>query len=279
MRVGIVRNDLGQGVYLADLSSRNQYPYASAVRGQARTLRKPVDSELLSVIKANPLPVAVTGLNTSTAVDTRLATGLSVRASRGATFTTIPVSATGALLKTDISAQLNSGFASAGLPLAASVVSPNELRIQSVAKGPGAYVEVNSQGSAGYSGSLAFVTGLAGGPVVAPAPSALLAALKTAVYTGAIFNVGTAAVQAAGVTVNTGANINFGLLGTGSAQFVSSVAELVAPKLLETGDVLLSFAKGDMADLRKPTYVLHGVTGAAMYATDDGGATAYTYPQ
>jgi len=278
MRVGIVRNDMGAGVYLADLSSRNQYPYASAAHGQARTLRKPVDSELLSVIKANPLPVAVTGLNTSTAVDTRLATGLSVRASKSAPFTTVPVSPTGALLKTDISAQLNSGFASAGLPLTASVVSPNELRIQSVAKGPGAYVEVNSQGSAGFSGSLAFVTGLVAGPAAAPAASALLAALKTAVYTGSQFNVGATAVTAAGVTVNTGANVNFGLLGSGSSIFVEKIAELVAPKLLETGDVLLSFAKGDMADIRKTTYVLHGVTGAAIYATQDDGSTPFTYP-
>lgn len=278
MRIGIVRSDMGAGVYVADISSRNQYPYASAVRGQARTVRKPVDSELLSVIKANPLPVAVTGLNTSTAVDTRLATGLSVRAVKGSAFTTIPVSPTGALLKTDISAQLNAGFATAGLPLTASVVSPNELRIQSVAKGPGAYVEVNSQGSAGYSGSLAFVTGLVAGPAAAPSTSALLAALKTALYTGAIFNVGATAVTAAGVTVNTGASSNFGLLGSGSSQFVDKVANLVAPKLYETGDVLLSFAKGDLADLRKTTYVLHGVTGAAIYATQDDGSTPFSYP-
>ncbi len=278
MRVGIVRSDMGAGVYVADISSRNQYPYASAAHGQSRTFRKPVDSELLSVIKANPLPVAVTGLNTSTAIDTRLATGLSIRASKSASFTTIPVSPTGAALKTDISAQLNSGFASAGLPLSASVVAPNELRIQSVNKGPGAYVEVNSQGSAGFSGSLAFVAGLVAGPAAAPAAGVLLAALKSAVYTGSIFNVGATAVTAAGVTVNTGASANFGLLGSGSSQFVEKVAELVAPKLFETGDVLLSFSKGNMADLRSPKYVLHGVTGAALYATQDDGGTPFSYP-
>ncbi len=279
MRVGIVRGDMGAGVYLADLSSRNQYPYASAVRGQARTLRKPVDSELLSVIKANPLPAATTGLNTSTAVDTHLATGLSVRVSKGATFTTVPVGGTGAALKTDISAQLNAGFASAGLPISAAVVGTNQIRLSSARKGDGAYIEVNSQGSAGYTGALSFVLGLAAGPVAVPPQATLMAALKSAVYSGSVFNVASGTIVNAGVNVNTGANINYALLGiTGASKFVDTVAELVAPKLLETGDVLLSFAKGDMADLRKPTYVLHGVTGAALYATDNVGATAYSYP-
>ncbi len=278
MRVGIVRTDMGHGVYIADISSRDQYPYASAVRGQSRTLHRPVDSELLSVVKANPLPVAVTGLNTSTAVDTRLATGLSVRVSRGATFTTVPVSGTGAALKTDISAQLNSGFASAGLPLSASVVGTNQLRISSTRKGQAAYVEVNNQGSAGYTGALNFVLGVAAGALVGPSEAALLAALKSAVYSGAVFNVSSGAITNAGVNVNTGANINYALLGSGAAQFVTRVADMVAPVFVETGDVLLSFAEGAMSELRDPNFFYKGVTGAALYATSTGGATAFAYP-
>ncbi len=279
MRIGIVRSDLGAGVYVADISSRNQYPYASAAHGQSRTLRKPVDSELLSVIRANPLPAATTGLNTSTAVDVHLATGLSIRASKGVTFTTVPISGTGAALKTDISAQLNAGFASAGLPILASVVGTNQIRLSSTRKGDGAYIEVNSQGSAGYTGALSFVLGVAAGPIAVPPQATLMAALKSAVYSGSVFNVGSGAIVNAGVHVNTGADINYSLLGlTGAAQFVNTVAELVAPKFVESGDVLLSFAKGNMADLRNPNYVLHGKTGAALYATDSVGATAYSYP-
>lgn len=279
MRIGIVRTDLGNGVYIADVSSRSQYPYASAVHGQSRTLRRPVDSDLLSVIKANPLPAATTGLNTSTAVDTRLATGLSVRTSKGATFTTVPIGGTGALLKTDISAQLNAGFASAGLQVSASVVGTNQIRLSSTRKGDGAYIEVSSQGSAGFSGSLAFAAGLAAGPVAVPPQATLMAALKSAVYSGSVFNVASGTLVNAGVNVNAGANINYALLGvTGAGQFVNTVAELVAPKFVESGDVLLSFAKGEVSKLLSPNYVLHGVTGPALFVTDSVGATAYGYP-
>jgi len=272
MRVGIVRTDLGNGVYIADIASRNQYPYASAVPGQARTLHKPVDNELLSVIKANPLPAAVTGLNTSTAVDVHLATGLNIRASKGATFTTIPIAGSTGALKTAISAQLNSGFASAGLPIQASVVGTNQIRLSSTGKGDGAYIET-------YSGALNTALGLAAGPVAVPPQATLMAALKGAIYSGSVFNVASGTIVGAGVTVNTGAAINYGLLGvTGASKFVDTVAELVAPKFVESGDVLLSFSRGNMSKLRSPNYVLHGVTGPALYATDNVGATAYSYP-
>jgi len=278
MRIGIVRSDLGQGVFIADIDSRNQYPYSSVVAGQSRTLRKPVDQELLSVIKANPLPVAITGQNVSTTVDTHLATGLSVRASKGATFTTVPVAGTGAALKTDIAAQLNSGFASAGLPLTASVAGTNQVRISTTRKGDGAYVEIGSQGSAGFTGALNFVLGISPVPAAAPSYNSLLAALKSSVYTGSIFNVASGAVTSAGVNVGTGANINFALLGTGAAPFVQKIADLVAPQFVEAGDVLLSFAKGEMSKFRSANYTIHGVTGAAIYATQDDGGTPFTYP-
>ncbi len=278
MRAGIVRSDLGKGVYVSDLDSRSQYPYASVVPGQARTLRRPTDDELLSLVKANPLPVAITGLNTSTAVDSRLATGLSIKASRGGTFSTIPVGGTGAALKTTIAAQLNSGFASAALPLSATVVGTNQLRINSTRTGEEAYVEIYSQGSAGYTGALNYVLGIAPGVFAAPTSKALLTALKSSVYTGQRFDVGSGALSAAGVTVNTGAAINYGLLGTGFVPFKEKVADLVAPKFVDGGDVQLSFAKGVMSELRSPNYVFHGVTGAALYATLDDGVTPYTYP-
>lgn len=278
MRAGIVRSDLGNGVALTDLDSRNQYPYASVVPGQSRTLRKPTDEEFLGLIKANPLPVAITGLNTATAVDSRLATGLSVKASRGATYSTIPVGGTAAALKTTIAAQLNSGFASAALPLTAVVVGSNQLRILSSRKGDDAYVEVNSQGSAGFTGALNYVLGIAPGVYDGPSDKALLSALKASVYTGQRYDVGSGAISAAGVTVNTGAAINYGLLGTGGfSGFQQKVADLVAPKFVDGGDVQLSFSEGVMSKVRSSGFVYKGVTGAALYATLDDGVTPYTF--
>jgi len=278
MRIGIVRSDLGNGVNITDIDSRNQYPYASVVPGQSRTLRRPTDQEFLDLVKANPVPVAVTGLNTATGVDTRLATGLSIRVAAGSSYSTIPVGGTGAALKTTIAAQLNSGFASAGLPLQASVVGTNQLRIGSTRAGEGAYFEIGSQGSAGFTGALNYVLGISPRAYVGPSSKAMAAALKSAVYTGQRFDVGSGAVSAAGVNVGTGANINYGLLGTGLYPFQQKVADLVAPKFVAGGDVLLSFAEGSMSKLRSSSYESNGVTGAALYATLDDGVTPFSYP-
>lgn len=276
MRAGIIRSDLGKGVYISDIDSRSQYPYASVVGGQSRTLRRPADSEILDLVKANPLPVAITGLNTSTAVDSRLATGLSVKASAGGTYSTIPIGPTAAAQKTYIAAQLNSGFASAGLPLSASVVGVNQIRITTSRTGEDAYVAI--QGSGGNSGSLNFVLGMAAGAFAGPAQATLAAALLASVYTGQRFDVGSGAISAAGYTVNTGAPVNYGLLGSGFADFKETVADLVAPELVAGGDVLLSVAQGVMSKLRDPNFYYDGVTGAALYVTGDDGTTPFTYP-
>lgn len=278
MRAGIVRSDLGHGVYVSDIDSRSQYPYASVVQGQSRTLRKPTDAELLNLVKANPLPVAITGLNTATAVDTHLATGLSVRVSRGATYSEVTIAGTGSALKTYIRDQLNSGFASAGIPLSASVVGTNQLRLTTTAKGEAAYVDISAQGSGGFTGALNTVLGIAVGTFAGPPQATMFAALKAAVYTGQRFDVGSGAISAAGVTVNTGAAINYALLGTGGfSGFQNQVADLVAPNLVAGGDVLLSFSKGVMSKLRDANYEFNGVTGAALYATLDDGVTPFTY--
>ncbi len=277
MRAGIIRSDLGKGVYVSDIDSRSQYPYASVVGGQSRTLRRPADSEILDLVKANPLPVAITGLNTSTAVDSRLATGLSVKASAGGTYSTIPIGPTAAAQKTYIAAQLNSGFASAGLPLSASVVGVNQIRITTSRTGEDAYVAI--QGSGGNSGSLNFVLGMAAGAFAGPAQATLAAALLASVYTGQRFDVGSGAISAAGYTVNTGAPVNYGLLGTGGfSGFQSQVADLVAPQFVAGGDVLLSVAEGVISKLRDPNFYYDGVTGAALYVTGDDGTTPFSYP-
>ncbi len=278
MRVGIVRSDLGNGVYISDIDSRSQYPYASVVSGQSRTLRKPEDREFLDLAKANPLPVAITGLNTATAVDTRLATGMQLRAYAGVTYSTVTVGGTSAALKTTVRDQLNSGFASAGLPFSASIVGTNQLRITTTRTGEMAYAEISSQGSAGFTGALNYVLGISAGVADGPSQHTMAAALRNAIYSGSAFNVSSGAISAAGVTVNTGATVNYALLGSGTAQFVAEVADLVAPSLVPGGDVLLSFAEGVMSKARASGFVHNGVTGAALYATEDDGFTPISYP-
>lgn len=280
MRLGIVRTDLGYGIHVDDLDSRNQYPYAEGPHGQARTFRRPTDAEFLGMVRDTPLPVAVTGLNTATAVDTRFATGgLALRSSPGGTFASVGVGGTSAALKTYVRDQLNAGFASGGLPYTASVVGTNQIRVTSTITGQAAYLEFQSQGSAGYTGALNFVLGIPQGTFAAAPQPSLAAALKSAVYTGAAFNVSTGAIANAGVTGPTGASQNFGLLATGAlAAFRDRVAEAVAPAVVESGDVLLSFANGKISRLRSSSYTFKGVAGAALYATLDDGVTPYNYP-
>lgn len=65
MRVGVVRNDMGQGLHLDDLLSRNQYPYASQVAGQSRVIRKPTDAELGSIVESYPIAGVTAALVTA----------------------------------------------------------------------------------------------------------------------------------------------------------------------------------------------------------------------
>lgn len=278
MRAGIVRTDLGKGVYIADLSAPNQRPFASSNPGQARKIRRPTDAELAAAIAAYPAGAAATGTNTSATVDTSTNNTLRIRTVPGAAYTVIAVTTNATLAKTTIRDEINAALLSAGLLATASIVGTNQLRITTTGanRGPGAFLQIDSVGNGS---TLSTAVGFTVGGVTASgvAAATLLANLKSAVYpTATTINVASATVI--------GANAAFALLsGPDQTAFATRVADLVAPSLIETPDVLRSFAIGAISKLRSASYRPDGdrvglPTGIAMAVVDDDGSTPFTYP-
>lgn len=278
MRAGIVRTDLGKGVYIADIESRSQPSYSASKNGQSRQLRRPTDAELTAAIASVPAPVQITGTNTAATVDTTSDRTLRIRTSPIAAYNVIDVTANAALAKTTIRDELNAAFAAAGLALSASIVGTNQIRITSTGTnaGPTAYIQIDSVANGS---TLSTAVGFTVGGVTAQgvALATLLAAIKAAVYpTSTTINVAQATIV--------GANAGFALLSGGNQTVLATkVADLVAPKLIETGDVMRSFAIGVLSKLRSATYRPDGdrvglPTGVAIAVVDDDGSTVFSYP-
>lgn len=275
MRIGIVRTDLGRGVYLADLASHNQYPYANGSPGEARTLRRPTDAEWDAALGAYPIPVLVVGTDTAATVDTTSNDTLRIRANPGDAFTVIAVTAGGTTAKTTIESDLNTAFGSNNLPFLASIVGTNQLQIESTITGPTAYLEIDTVANGS---TLSTAVGFAAGGVVLQGASlaSLRAAVEAVVYSGTTFDVSEANIISA--------DAGFAELSAGDqTALATAIADIVAPQFVESGDVLLSFASGVLSVLRDANYRPDGdrvglPVGEAVYATENDGSTAFTYP-
>jgi len=132
MRIGVVRTDLGKGIYLADLESKSQRVLSASTEGQAMTLKRPSDDDLSAVLASYPLPVYLTASNTSATVDTSTNDTLRVRVLGSDAFTEITVTGDVALTKTDIRDELNAAFLLEGLPFISSVVGTNQIRVDTI---------------------------------------------------------------------------------------------------------------------------------------------------
>ena len=269
MRVGIVRKDI-QKIYLNDIESRVQRCFSMEPPGQSMYLHKPTDVELLAVLNryAN---LTIRGTNVAVSVATNgVPTDnlINIRASATAAYTQIPVTIGGAVLKTRIRDDLNVGFASAGLPLVARISGANQITIDTTTKGPGAYVSI----SAGSPSAATLQTIL--GIAVAATTGLSVAALKTAVYPTVV------TINVAPATIN--ALSTFTLMTTAAQTALdNAVADTVAPKVIETGMALLSFAYGNMSKMRSATFQPGGArsglpAGICAAIVQDNGSTVFS---
>lgn len=276
MRVAIVRTDMGQGLHMDDLLSRNQYPYASSVAGQSRVIRRPTSAELAAVITANPFAVYAEASDNAASVDTSTNDTLRIRASSADAYSVIAVTAGAATAKTLIRDDLNAAFVANDLPFIASVVGTNQLAITTTGanRGPNAYLQIDTVGAGstlstavGYTG-----TGVLGQGV--PINAAVAALIPNIYPTGTTVDVSTTAIAVAfpGVTED-----------PEGADVVDALAELVAPKFVETGDVLLSFSYGKMSRMRDATFQPGGTraglpAGISIAVVEDDGVTPFVFP-
>lgn len=238
MRVGIVRTDIGH-IYLADVENRSQRNFSSQPPGQTRYLHKPTDAELQTVLNTYA-KLTIRGSDTAATVDTTVANGtkLNIKTSAAASFTQVVVSSNAALAKTQIVTELNAQFALNGLGLVARISGTNQITIDTTAKGANAYIATSATSPS--TAALHTVLG-----ITAPATTTPLsvASLKTAVYPSAT------TINVAAATIN--ALSSFSLLGTtDQTNLDTAIADAVAPSLVETGQILLSFVYGNLSKMR-----------------------------
>ncbi len=267
MRVGIVRTDLGNGIYFADLRSNVQRPVASSAPGQAMTIRRPTDVELGGVLGEYAI-LSLLATNTSASVDTSSNDTLRIRQSTSASFVVIAVTSGASTAKTVIVDDLNAAFVANSFDLVASIAGTNQIQIDSTSTnmGPGSYVGIDTvaNGSTlstavGYSSSGVTAAGLT------------VSALQTAVYpTSSTIDVSSATISA----LSTFSDMDT----TSLAALVEAIADAVAPHIVETGPAMLSFAHGSISKARAAAFQPHGYpAGIGVAVVENDGTTALTY--
>jgi hypothetical protein len=269
MRVGIVRSDIAK-VYLSDIENRSQRVFSSEPAGQSRYVVKPSDTDLTGVMNRYAILSAL-GTDAAATFDTTANNALKIRTTTGA-YTTISVSSSLTLSKAQLAAELNAGFLNAGLPVVVthftSGANLNKLQFDTVAPnaGPNAKLQIDTAAN----GSTLNIALAAAWVLTPPNLSGIsLATLKAAVYpTATTINVASATITALST---------FSVMqATAQTNLVNAIADNIAPRLVETGPVLLSFVYGVMSKLRSAAFQPGGArvglpagVGAAIVA-DDG---------
>jgi hypothetical protein len=275
MRVGIVRTDLGEGVYIADLRSAVQYNPVLEPRGQSRTIRQPTNAELSAVLEAYPAPLVLLGSDTNASVDTSVNDTLRIRVNAQSAYTVIAVTSGATTAKTDIRDDLNAAFLSNSLPFIATIEGTNQIQIATIDPnlGPiaGLDIDLFANGS-----TLNTPLGFTDGATLTGASTAAdLTTLKAAVYpTSTTIDVSESTIIGG---LAAGANLSAG----DQADLAAAIADLVAPLLYETGHVLQSFKNGILGELVKSTFQPGGTraglpAGVGAHVVENDGSTTFT---
>lgn len=268
MRVGIVRSDISS-IYLNDVESRSQRCFSMEPPGQSRYFIKPSDASLLAVLNGYAY-LTKRGTDVAATVDTTVPNGtkLNIRCASTSTYTQVTVTSGVAVTKAQIMADLNAAFTAADLPFVVRISGTNQITIDTTVNGPTAYIELSA-----VSPSAATLQTVLGIPTVAVSGLSV-AALKTAVYPTSV------TINVAPATIN--ALSTFSLMATADQTSLdTAVADVVAPKIIETGMALLSFAYGNLSKLRSPTFWPGGAhsgipAGIAAAIVEDDGSTPYS---
>jgi hypothetical protein len=221
---------------------------------------------LLSVLNAYA-PVTLNGTVAGATFNTAAgANVLVIKDSATGSNATITVTAGAAVPIATIISDLNAGFSANSLRLVARNSGTNRVFIDSTGtnKGPSGYVKVDA------TSTLETVLGLSTTAVVGLS----VAALEAGVYpTASSIDVSSATIL--GLT-------SWQYLTTAAQNtLVSAIQDVVAPQLVETGPVLLSFAYGNLSKFSSSSFQPGGArvglpAGAALYCLEDDGSTPFT---
>lgn len=283
MRVGFVRTDLSANspngrLYLSDVENTSQRNFSSEPKGQSRYFHKPTDAELAVPLNAWAI-LSIRGTDVVATVDTTVNDTLRIRVGASDAYTVIVISHNVALAKTTIVTEINAALLAAGLSskLVAAVRGTNQIQINSKApanSGPSARIQIDSVANGS---TLNTAVGFAAGGTTVTGLS--VAALKVVTYpTPTTVNVSSAAISALSTfSLLNAAELALLLNGTN----VNGVQDVIAPRLVETGPALLSFAFGIISKLRSATFQPGGVriglpAGVAAAILFDDGVSIFT---
>jgi hypothetical protein len=263
MRVGIVRADVGH-MYLPDIENTSQRCFSSQGPGQSRYFHLPTAAEQLAFLNATAYLTIAGSVGAATFNTGPGANILQIRANAADPYTNITVSIGGAVPIAVIVQQLNTGFTTNNLPFVASADSTNHVHIDTKApnNGPNGLIGLAADATSTLNPIVGFGTG---GPAFAltGVPQATFFAVGggNSVYpTSTTIIVSDAKLIAAYATVAPSSYV-----AQTAAQKLATVAafqDFVAPKLIETGPVLMSFVRGDLARWSSTAFKPGGTKGS-----------------
>jgi len=270
MRVAMVRTDLDK-IYLSDLENSSQRCFSSEPVGQSRYVHRLTTAEITALLSANAPLTLLGSVGAATFNTTAPANVLEIGTAAGV-FTAITVTSNAALPIATLVAELNAGFVANSLPFVAEASTDagtlNQVRINTTTLGPSAtlYTDTVVGGS-----TLNTVLGLTDGASLTGLTAAAFAA---AVYTGALPN------QDVDITDATlqGLSTFDDLEDADEAALLLAIRDAIAPRIVETGQALLSFAYGVTGKLTDVTLQPGGTRAgyaagrAAVVKLDDGSA-------
>lgn len=268
MRVGIVRTDIGN-LYLSDLENSSQRCFSSEPRGQSRYVHRLTTAEITALLEANA-PLTELGSIAGPTFDTSVNDTLRIGTAAGV-FTAITVTSGVGTAGTVIVADLNAAFAANNLPFEAEVSADagtaDQIRINTTTLGPNATMYIDTVGNGSTLNTPLGLTNVS------------LTGLTAAAFDAAVYTGGPPAT-----TINI-ADADFDALSTftdledaDAAALYDAFRDAIAPRIVETGQALLSFAYGVMSKLVDPTFQPGGTRiglpagVAADIVTDDGTA-------
>jgi hypothetical protein len=275
MRIGFTRTDIGP-LYIDDIENRSQRNFSSEPRGQSRYFARAASADLeaaldqWAILSARATDVAAT-------VDTSVNDTLRIRQNATDAWTTITVTSGAGTAKTTIRDDLNAVFQAplAPLPFIASIVGTNQIQIDTVAtdnSGPSARLEIDTNVASTLNNAIGYA---AGGVILT---GLTVAALEAAIYPGGtVVDVSAATINALSTFADLTA-AQQALIRDGDNE--NGIADVAAPRLVETGLVLRSFAYGVISQLRSATFQPGGTriglpAGAVGSILEDDGVTAF----
>ncbi len=265
MRLATLRSDIGP-FFVADIESRSQRCFSSEPPGQTRYFALP-SAASFSALLAENAPVTLLGTNAGDFNTAAGANVLVIKDSATGSNKTITVTAGAAVTAATIVTDLNAGFTTNGLRLVARATSGDEIAIDTTGtnQGESAYIKVDS------TSTLETVLGLGTGAITGVD---MTSDLLAAIYTGTSPLYTAADLQSATIL---GESTFSDLSDAGQAALVSAIQDFLAPSLVETGPVLLSYVYGQISKFAATSFQPGGEragydAGAAFAVLDDDGA-------